>query len=179
MLQQKVLYETTINDQQSAISNNMSTKYAFLDRDGALIYEPPDDFQVDSLEKLFILPGVISGLKKLLADGYKLIMVSNQNGVGNDRFPQENFAIPHSRMLEIFKANGIEFEKIFICPHLPEVGCDCRKPKLGLVKKFLAANEIDKNNSFMYGDRDTDNEFAKNIGIKFYRALTNGQFKLS
>ncbi|MFA4830984.1 MAG: histidinol-phosphatase [Patescibacteria group bacterium] len=153
-------------------------KYAFLDRDGTLIYEPPDDFQVDCLEKLFILPGVIRGLKKLRKNGYKLIMISNQDGLGTKSFPRTKFTLPQNRLLKIFKENGIEFEKIFICPHLPKNNCNCRKPKIGLVKRFLEENKINIKNSFICGDRDSDKKFAKNIGIKFYKTSTNGQFQV-
>lgn len=156
----------------------MQQKYAFLDRDGALIYEPPDDFQIDSLEKLFILPGVISGLKKLTSNGYKLVLISNQDGLGTNSFPKENFKTPQKEMLKIFAENDITFDQIFICPHFPEDNCECRKPKIGMVEKFLSENNIDKNNSFMYGDRESDRKFAKNIGIPFYKVITNGQFNI-
>lgn len=149
----------------------MLMKCAFLDRDGALIFEPNDTFQIDSIEKLKILDGVIEALKKLVTAGYKLVMVTNQNGVGTLLFPQENFDKPQQRMLDIFKENGIEFERIFVCPHLPEDGCDCRKPKMGLVKDFIP--EVDLANSFMCGDRDTDVEFARNIGVKAYKIDSN------
>ncbi|MBT6068717.1 histidinol-phosphatase [Candidatus Peregrinibacteria bacterium] len=157
----------------------MATKYAFIDRDGATIYEPPDDFQIDSLEKLFILPGVIQGFKKLIEKGYKLVMVTNQNGIGTPSFPTEDFLKPQNRMIEIFKENGVEFEEIFVCPHFPEDNCSCRKPKTGLVDKFFEDNDIDLENSFMYGDRDSDGEFAKNLGIKFFKVITNGQFAIN
>ena len=79
----------------------MSEKIAFLDRDGALIYEPQTDYQVDSLEKLSILDGVIEGLQSLQRQDYKLLMITNQDGLGTKSFPQENFEIVQNRMLEI------------------------------------------------------------------------------
>lgn len=151
-------------------------KYAFLDRDGTLIYEPQDTYQIDSLEKLRILEGVIVGLKKLKDIGYKLVMISNQDGLGTSSFPKEDFKAPHNKMLEIFRENDIEFERIFICPHLPKDNCDCRKPKLGLVKAFLGKNEIDREESFVCGDRQSDEQFAKNLGIRFIPMITNGKF---
>lgn len=151
-------------------------KYAFIDRDGTLIHEPQDTFQIDSLEKLKILDGVIEGLKEFLAKGYKLIMVSNQNGVGTPSFPKENFELPHNKMLEIFKENGIVFEKVFVCPHFLEDNCACRKPKTGLVDEFLRISAVDKDHSFMGGDRKTDEEFARNIGVRFIPMKTNGDF---
>lgn len=151
-------------------------KYAFLDRDGTLIFEPPDTFQIDSISKLQILDGVIDGLRELENQGYSLILVSNQNGLGTDSFPTENFLAPQNRMLKIFQDNDIVFEEIFICPHFPEDNCECRKPKLGILGDFLARNEIDKENSFVCGDRMTDRVFAENLGIRFIPMLTNGSF---
>jgi imidazoleglycerol-phosphate dehydratase/histidinol-phosphatase len=153
----------------------MKKKYAFLDRDGTLIHEPTDTFQIDSLDKLKILDGVIVGLQKLIALGFKLVMISNQDGLGTASFPQKDFEVPQERMLEIFRENGIRFDKIFICPHFPKENCACRKPKLGLLdEKFRAS--IDLERSLMYGDRETDRLFALNLGIKFVQVPTNGHF---
>lgn len=165
-----------VYEEKVLAERNPKQKYAFLDRDGTLIFEPPDTFQIDSLEKLKLLDGVIKGLKALQQNGYKLVIVSNQNGIGTPSFPKEDFEIPHARMLEIFSENGIEFKKVFICPHFPEDNCECRKPKLGLVKEFLNEINLDKENSFMCGDRETDGKFAENLGIKFLGMPTNGDF---
>src|SRR3989344_4896300 len=129
----------------------MKQKIAFLDRDGALIYEPQDTFQVDSLDKLRVLDGVTEGLKRLIEDKFTLVMVSNQDGLGTQAFPQAAFEVPQNRLLEMLRADGIEFERIFICPHFPEDQCECRKPKTGLVDGFLKDMELDSA-SFMYGD---------------------------
>ena len=153
-----------------------SKKYAFLDRDGTLLFEPQDTFQIDSLERLKILKGVIRGLKKLISRGYELIMISNQDGLGTSSFTQADFDVPQNKMLGIFRENGINFKNIYLCPHLPSKNCDCRKPKTGLVKKLLRDNQIDKNASFVCGDRQTDKLFAKNIGVKFIPMQTNGDF---
>lgn len=154
----------------------MSQKYAFLDRDGTLIFEPKDTFQVDSVEKLKILEGVLVALKKLISQGYKLVMVTNQNGIGTESFALENFEKPQAKLLKIFKENGIEFDGIFVCPHFKEDNCNCRKPKTGLVDKFFAENDVDLMNSFMCGDRDTDRQFAENLGIKYVPMECNGIF---
>ena len=110
---------------------NSKQKYAFLDRDGTLIFEPQDTYQIDSLKKLKILDGVIEGLQELTKRGYSLIMISNQDGLGTSSFPQENFKRPQERMLKLFCDEGIAFDQIFICPHFPDKGCNCRKPKTG------------------------------------------------
>lgn len=159
---------------QSVVLNK--SKYAFLDRDGTLICEPQDTFQIDSLEKLKILDGVIKGLKELTRQGFELVIISNQDGLGTSSFPKANFEAPQNKMLSILKENGIKFKEIFICPHLPSQNCDCRKPKTGLVKKLLIANQINKDKSFVCGDRETDKLFAENIGVKFIPMQTNGNF---
>lgn len=151
-------------------------KAAFLDRDGTLIYEPPDIKQVDSLEKLQILPGVIAGLNALLEQGYKLVMVSNQDGLGTKSFPKKDFVKVQNQVLEMFKNADIVFEQVFICPHFVKDNCGCRKPAIGLVKKFLKVSSIDYEQSFMVGDRKSDAEFAKNIGVRFFEMATNSSF---
>lgn len=166
------------NDKVIAVLNQLfnKKKYAFLDRDGTLIFEPLDTFQIDSIEKLKILDGVIKGLKELKRKGYKLIMVTNQDGLGTPSFPKADFEAPQNKFLTLLGNNGITFEKIFICPHLSSKNCGCRKPKTGLVKKFLREIQMDKEDSFVCGDRQTDKDFANNLEIKFIPMQTNGDF---
>lgn len=157
-------------------SNIQPSKIAFLDRDGTLIYEPKDTKRIDKLSQLKILPGVVSGLKALINQGYRLIMISNQDGLGAKSFPFKVFQKVQKALLKMFKEPGIEFERIFVCPHLEEDKCGCRKPKIGLVKKFFKEQSIDYKKSFMVGDRNTDGKFAENIGVKFYKMETNSNF---
>jgi imidazoleglycerol-phosphate dehydratase/histidinol-phosphatase len=151
-------------------------KVVFVDRDGTLIFEPPDTKQVDSLDKLRILPGVIPGLKNLVSQGYKLVMVSNQDGLGTKSFPRIDFELPQNKLLKDLQENGITFSGIFICPHFEKDKCACRKPKVGLLKKFLETNRIDYEKSFLIGDRDSDVKFAENLGVKAYIMATNSAF---
>ncbi len=144
----------------------MMQKILFIDRDGTLI-EEPFDFQVDSLDKIKLTPGVIPALLQLKEAGFKLIMVSNQNGIGTPSFPVEDFEICHEFTLDLFSSQGILFDEIYICPHLPEDNCGCRKPKTGLLDDFMSDNSIDPNCSWVIGDRDTDRELADNLGVKF------------
>jgi imidazoleglycerol-phosphate dehydratase / histidinol-phosphatase len=145
----------------------------FIDRDGTLNEEPPDE-TVDSLAKIRFVPGAVPALLELKRAGYRFVMVTNQDGLGTPRFPREAFEVPHQFILDMFRTQGIEFEEVFVCPHFKHDNCECRKPKLGMVRGFAAANSIDKRLSFMIGDRDTDMEFAANLGIEGLRISLNG-----
>ena len=143
----------------------MQNKYLFVDRDGTIIEEPADN-QVDSLEKVALLPGVINALQRLQASGYKLVLVSNQDGVGTAAFPQQNFERPQQHMLAILASQGIHFDDIRICPHKNSDHCHCRKPRVGLVLDYLTSQCIDRRHSRVIGDRDTDMQLAANMGIE-------------
>jgi imidazoleglycerol-phosphate dehydratase/histidinol-phosphatase len=145
----------------------------FLDRDGTLNEETADE-QIDRLEKVRLMPGVVPALLQLKAAGLAFVMVTNQDGLGTPSFPQENFDRAHRFILDLFGSQGIEFEAVFICPHFKREGCDCRKPGIGMVREFLAAHTIDKTRSFMIGDRDTDMEFADNMGLQGLRMSLHG-----
>jgi len=140
-------------------------KYLFIDRDGTLIVEPEDQ-QIDSIEKLDFLPGVIPALLQLKAAGYIFVMVSNQDGLGTNSFPQQHFDEPHALMLRILNSQGIFFENTHICPHFSYDNCDCRKPKIGLLLNYLTEQSIYREHSWVIGDRETDLQLANNLGIK-------------
>ncbi len=145
----------------------------FLDRDGTLNEEPPDE-QVDSLEKIRLMPGVVPALLELRRAGFDFVMVTNQDGLGTPSLPSEKFERAHRFILELFASQGIEFDAVFICPHFKRDGCACRKPNVGMVQQYLNAHPIDAARSFMIGDRDTDLEFAANLGIAGLRIRLNG-----
>jgi imidazoleglycerol-phosphate dehydratase / histidinol-phosphatase len=145
----------------------------FLDRDGTMNEETADE-QIDSLEKVRLMPGVVPALLELKAAGFAFVMVTNQDGLGTPSFPQQNFDRAHEFILALFGSQGIEFEAIGICPHFKREQCECRKPKLGMLSEFLARTNVDKSRSFMVGDRDTDMEFADNLGVTGLKILLQG-----
>jgi imidazoleglycerol-phosphate dehydratase/histidinol-phosphatase len=148
-------------------------KILFVDRDGTLIEEPPDE-QVDSLEKVRLMPGVIAALQSIRKAGFELAMITNQDGLGTDSLPQDKFDRAHRFVMELFSSQGIDFDAVFICPHFIVDGCDCRKPKTALVQSYIAASPIDPRGSFVVGDRDTDLQFAANLGIEAIKIRLHG-----
>lgn len=139
-------------------------KVLFIDRDGTLIVEPPTDFQVDSLEKLEFYPRVIQNLAKIVNElDYDLVMVTNQDGLGTDSFPEEDFRIPQEKMLKAFANEGIIFSDILIDNSFESENSPNRKPRTGMLQKYIYGN-YDLKNSFVIGDRKTDVELAKNLG---------------
>ena len=143
----------------------MSAKVLFIDRDGTLI-EEPDDYQVDAVEKIRLVPNAIPALLELARNGFRLVMVSNQDGLGTASFPQQDFDICQQHTLQLFSSQGVSFDEIFICPHLPGDNCECRKPRSGLLTRYLAATDIDLAMSAVIGDRDTDMQLAERIGVR-------------
>lgn len=140
----------------------------FVDRDGTLIREP-DDFQIDRYEKFRMVPGAISALRRALDAGYKLVMVSNQDGLGSASFPLADFEGPQALLLDILASEGVHFDAILIDPTLPEEHAETRKPGLGMVRHYLRAGVIDRERSAVIGDRDSDLQLAANMGIRGFR----------
>jgi imidazoleglycerol-phosphate dehydratase / histidinol-phosphatase len=144
----------------------MKKKILFIDRDGTLIKEPPVTFQVNTLEELSFLPGVITWLRRIATEmEYELVMVTNQDGLGTEKYPQAAFDVIQNKMLEILTGEGIEFKAIHIDVTYPEDKKDTRKPGIGMLRGYLNG-DYDIENSFVIGDRLTDIQLAENLGCK-------------
>ena len=138
----------------------------FIDRDGTLIYEPEDE-QIDSFEKLRFVKGVFRNLGFISKNlDFELVMVSNQDGLGTQSFPEETFWPVHNFILNTLESEGIKFSKIHIDRHFPEDNHPCRKPGIGMLTEYLDNTEYDIKNSYVIGDRETDRQLAENLGCK-------------
>jgi imidazoleglycerol-phosphate dehydratase/histidinol-phosphatase len=146
-------------------------KILFVDRDGTLIVEPAD-YQIDSYEKLALVENVIPALTRIVAAGYELVMITNQDGLGSDSFPQHTFDGPHELMMRIFASQGIRFREVLIDRSFAHEGLGTRKPGTGLVRHWLADDGWSRAASAMVGDRETDAQFGTNLGIRCFRLDT-------
>jgi imidazoleglycerol-phosphate dehydratase / histidinol-phosphatase len=141
-------------------------KVLFIDRDGTIIIEPLPDRQIDSLEKLEFIPKAISNLRKIAEEtDYELVMVTNQDGLGTNSFPEETFWPAHNKMLKTLKGEGIEFREIHIDRSFEHENLPTRKPGIGMLGKYFS-EEYDLANSYVIGDRVTDILLAKNLKSK-------------
>lgn len=137
----------------------------FIDRDGTLIREPKD-FQIDSLGKLSFVPGVFRNLGYICKNlDFDLVMVSNQDGLGTESFPYENFLPAHYKMMEALAGEGIEFNDVLIDCSMPEEHAETRKPGTGMLTKYMDGT-YDLADSYVIGDRETDAQLALNLGCK-------------
>lgn len=139
-------------------------KIIVIDRDGTIIREP-DDEQVDSLEKLEFVPGAISALRSIRALDYELVMATNQDGLGTESFPEEDFWPAQNKMLKTLEGEGVTFDDILVDPHFPEDNSPCRKPGTGMFTKYLQG-DYDLSASWVIGDRESDVQLAANLGAR-------------
>ena len=138
----------------------------FIDRDGTLIVEPPVTYQVDNLEQMTFLPGVLRNLYFIRKNcSFELVMVTNQDGLGTEAYPQKNFDLVQSKMLETLRGEEIEFDKIFIDKSFPEDNLPTRKPGTAMLTSYMDGS-YDMAHSYVIGDRLTDVMLAKNLGCR-------------
>ncbi|WP_119790941.1 bifunctional histidinol-phosphatase/imidazoleglycerol-phosphate dehydratase HisB [Flavobacterium anhuiense] len=141
-------------------------KVLFIDRDGTIVLEP-ENYQLDSLDKLEFYPKAFQYLAKIATElDYELAMVTNQDGLGTDSFPEDTFWPTQNFILKAFENEGVVFDEIFVDRTFPEENAPTRKPRTGMLTKYLNNPEYDLANSFVLGDRLTDVELAKNLGAK-------------
>jgi imidazoleglycerol-phosphate dehydratase / histidinol-phosphatase len=139
-------------------------KVLLIDRDGTLLEGPANE-----VEQVRLMPAVIPALLRIQAAGYELAVVSNQSGLGTPGFPRDPFERAQRHVEALFASQGVKFAAVFICPHTAEERCGCRKPAIGLVRDYLAAAPVDRDRSAVVGDRDTDLELARNLGMRGFK----------
>lgn len=140
-------------------------KAVFLDRDGTLIYDPPDAI-VDRAEKLKLIPQTLDALKLLATLDYGVILITNQLGIATGRLSEDEFHEIHNTFLRMVEPSGITILKTYFCPHAPEDNCECRKPKPGMLLQAAKDFDIDLAHSWMIGDRLSDVQVGINAGTK-------------
>lgn len=142
-------------------------KILFIDRDGTLIKEAPPTYQLDDFAKLVFYPGVFRWLGKIAREKeYELMMITNQDGLGTDSFPEATFTPVHNMVMNTLEGEGIHFSEVFIDKTFPAEKAETRKPNIGMVKHLLQDENYDISNSYVIGDRLTDVQLAKNLGCK-------------
>lgn len=145
----------------------MSKKILFIDRDGTLVIEPPVDYQLDSFEKLEFYPKVMRNLGFIRAKlDFEFVMVTNQDGLGTPSFPEEAFWPVHNLMMKTLEGEGITFDDVCIDRSMPADNASTRKPRTGMLTRYLDNPEYDLAGSFVIGDRATDVELAYNMGCR-------------
>ncbi|GAB2514354.1 bifunctional histidinol-phosphatase/imidazoleglycerol-phosphate dehydratase HisB [Lysobacter humi (ex Lee et al. 2017)] len=149
----------------------MSRPILFVDRDGTLIEEPAD-FQIDAYEKLRFVRDVVPSMLRLRDAGYDFVMVTNQDGLGTPAFPRATFDGPHALMMQLFESQGIAFRDVLIDTSFPADNAPTRKPQIGLALPYLRDRDIDWSRSAVVGDRPTDVEFARNLGVRAFQLRT-------
>jgi len=157
-----MVQESNLNSTKENISGK---KVLFIDRDGTIIKEPADE-QVDAFEKVAFYPKAFAFLGKIAKElDFELVMITNQDGLGTDTFPEDTFWPVHDFIMKSFEGEGVVFDKVFIDKTYPHENADTRKPKTGLLTEYFSGG-YDLANSFVIGDRLTDVELAKNLGAK-------------
>lgn len=151
----------------------MSAPVAILDRDGTLVVEPPDE-QIDALGKIRLADGVVPALRELVERGYRLLVVTNQDGLGSASYPRAAFDEVEAFLADLFASQGVRFETVLVCPHRAADGCRCRKPEPALVDDYLRGQAIDRARSAVVGDRDSDLELARRLGLRGFRVAARG-----
>ncbi len=140
-------------------------KVVMVDRDGTIAVDVP---YCSDPDKIILFPGVAGSIKKLNDAGYKVILVTNQSGIGRGLLTHEQLADVHGRLCSLIESEGGHIDRIYYCPHHPDEGCDCRKPGIGMGVKAMMENFINPCRSYMIGDYDRDVQFGEKLGMKAF-----------
>jgi len=163
----------------------MLTRTVFLDRDGVINYDSPD--YIKSWEEFRFLPGSLAAIRRLTRHGFTIIVITNQSAIARNMITPDGLETIHRNMKTAVASHGGRITDIFFCPHLPEDGCDCRKPRPGMIQNALKHYDIDLSRAYMVGDSAKDIQCARNAacggavlvrtgnGMKTERALKDGQ----
>ena len=151
-------------------------KIAFLNLDGTLIAKPPQEFHIREQRPVEILDGVVEQLRGLLARGYKLVIMTNQEGLGTRDYPLEEFKGRMMDIVKLFQKHEIEFYDVYICQHSPEANCRCRQPRSSTFKDLLRQAAANQAACVMASCLRSDAELAWWFGISFYKTVDNGRF---
>jgi len=144
-------------------------KAVFLDRDGTINV---DKEYVHKVEDLEFIPGVLEALAKLAKTDYRIIIITSQSGIGRGYYTQNDYEIFTKNMLNKIKRNGGRIDAVYFCPHSPDAGCDCRKPKPKMILDAARDFNIDLSKSYMIGDKRADMIMGDNAGCKKIRVMT-------
>lgn len=145
-------------------------KAVFIDRDG-VINEDLGKYVANPDEFVF-LPGAIEALKKLHDSDYKVIVITNQGGIGKGVYTEKDLAAIHSKMHKMLEKEGVKLDGVYYCPHHPNEACECRKPRLGLINKAIKEHRIDPKRSFFIGDKTSDIKAGKDVGCRTFLVRT-------
>lgn len=140
-------------------------KFILLDRDGTVIRDPEDE-RVDKEEKIELFPDSIEALKLLADNDYQVILITNQAGIGEGRINEEEFQKINAKAIEMLSPSGVKILKTYFCPHTPNDGCECRKPKPTMLLEAIKEFNLDPNVVYMVGDRESDIMAGINAGLK-------------
>lgn len=147
-------------------------KTIFLDRDGVINRNPPNKGYVRRWSEFSFLPNALKAIRDLTENGYRIIVITNQAGIGKGLFSEDNLKDIHARMVtEITEAGG-RIDAVYYCPHHPEAGCECRKPKPGMLRRAADEHRIELSSAYLIGDSTTDIEAGRRAGTRTLLVLT-------
>lgn len=147
-------------------------KTIFLDRDGVINRNPPNKGYVRKWAEFTFIPNSRKAIRELTEGGYRIIVVTNQSGIGRGLYSEEDLADIHSRMVAEIRKSGGTIDAVYYCPHHPDAGCECRKPKPGMLMRAAREHNIELENAYLIGDTTTDIEAGKSVGTTAFLVLT-------